>query len=105
FCLAARTSDASSLSLHDALPIWDMAPCLPAPLYYITRRLGNRAGCDRGRRYRGRIDQIQRAVVVMTREARCMARRTGAGRSTPPDRKSTRLNSSHVKTSYAVFCL
>src|SRR5690606_39843003 len=24
---------------------------------------------------------------------------------TPPDRKSTRLNSSHVKTSYAVFCL
>src|SRR5690606_3938578 len=25
--------------------------------------------------------------------------------STPPDRKSTRLNSSHVKISYAVFCL
>src|SRR5690606_39301466 len=23
----------------------------------------------------------------------------------PPDRKSTRLNSSHVKNSYAVFCL
>src|SRR5690606_39283545 len=23
----------------------------------------------------------------------------------PPDRKSTRLNSSHVKISYAVFCL
>src|SRR5436305_3874287 len=23
----------------------------------------------------------------------------------PPDRKSTRLNSSHVRTSYAVFCL
>src|SRR5690606_40185539 len=26
-------------------------------------------------------------------------------RSTPEDRKSTRLNSSHVKISYAVFCL
>src|SRR5690349_23935573 len=25
--------------------------------------------------------------------------------STPPDRKSTRLNSSHVEISYAVFCL
>src|SRR5690606_41941973 len=25
-------------------------------------------------------------------------------RRTEPDRKSTRLNSSHVKTSYAVFC-
>src|SRR5215475_6241552 len=29
--------------------------------------------------------------------------RWGAGRG--PDRKSTRLNSSHVKISYAVFCL
>src|SRR5436309_9827629 len=29
----------------------------------------------------------------------------GAGRHPPPDRKSTRLNSSHVKISYAVFCL
>src|SRR5690606_41313498 len=26
-------------------------------------------------------------------------------KSPPPDRKSTRLNSSHVKISYAVFCL
>src|SRR5690606_39845240 len=28
-----------------------------------------------------------------------------AGRCGRPDRKSTRLNSSHVKISYAVFCL
>src|SRR5690606_41513541 len=27
------------------------------------------------------------------------------GRDVEPDRKSTRLNSSHVKISYAVFCL
>src|SRR5690606_39704917 len=43
------------------------------------------------------------------------ARTTRAGRTPPPggspstrprpDRKSTRLNSSHVKISYAVFCL
>src|SRR3989442_5207448 len=33
--------------------------------------------------------------------AMAAARRTG----TPPDRKSTRLNSSHVRISYAVFCL
>src|SRR5690606_39865361 len=31
--------------------------------------------------------------------------RTSASWSTPRDRKSTRLNSSHVKISYAVFCL
>src|SRR5690625_2533759 len=31
-------------------------------------------------------------------------RRTRDGRSFPVDRKSTRLNSSHVAISYAVFC-
>src|SRR5690606_41306113 len=31
--------------------------------------------------------------------------RAGAGPRDTPDRKSTRLNSSHVKISYAVFCL
>src|SRR5436305_9378290 len=44
------------------------------------------------------------------RIARChrFDRRAGAGRSTRTgwrDRKSTRLNSSHVRNSYAVFCL
>src|SRR3712207_7439131 len=29
----------------------------------------------------------------------------GGGRHAPPDRKSTRLNSSHANISYAVFCL
>src|SRR6202044_2130537 len=33
------------------------------------------------------------------------ARRMGSGPRLPGDRKSTRLNSSHVKISYAVFCL
>src|SRR5690606_39291535 len=32
-------------------------------------------------------------------------RSTGTARRTGSDRKSTRLNSSHVKISYAVFCL
>src|SRR5947207_10238366 len=31
--------------------------------------------------------------------------RPGLGRSAAPDRKSTRLNSSHTVISYAVFCL
>src|SRR5436309_10894805 len=33
------------------------------------------------------------------------ARRAGVGKRIMRDRKSTRLNSSHVKISYAVFCL
>src|SRR5690606_41286067 len=32
-------------------------------------------------------------------------REESASRTSPEDRKSTRLNSSHVKISYAVFCL
>src|SRR5256886_10014160 len=48
---------------------------------------------DGGRRARG-----------ARREAR-PARRPDAGRDGEPDRKSTRLNSSHSQISYAVFCL
>src|SRR5690606_41868444 len=81
------------LSLHDALPIW--------PRRRGRLRLGGRpagverpgpaagAGGDR-RRLRGR------------RRARSDG---GGGGPVPQDRKSTRLNSSHVKISYAVFCL
>src|SRR6266496_2143645 len=36
---------------------------------------------------------------------RIAARRAAAGRARLQDRKSTRLNSSHVEISYAVFCL
>src|SRR5690606_40279734 len=43
------------------------------------------------------------------RRPRAPSRRRADGRraagATPEDRKSTRLNSSHVKISYAVFCL
>src|SRR5690606_41961620 len=41
-------------------------------------------------------------VVWISREG---SQWTGSARSTAIDRKSTRLNSSHVKISYAVFCL
>src|SRR5215813_14661849 len=35
----------------------------------------------------------------------CRTRADRPCRRHPPDRKSTRLNSSHVRSSYAVFCL
>src|SRR5205807_7734595 len=65
------TAAISTLSLHDALPIFHLERDFPAE--------GNAAG-DRA-------------------EA---ARRGGRGHG---DRKSTRLNSSHLVISYAVFCL
>src|SRR5689334_23761273 len=69
-----------NLSLHDALPI-----CTPRRHYATTRhsRLGPHCGRDR---------------CAGTRRVQL---RQGA----PLDRKSTRLNSSHSSSSYAVFCL
>src|SRR5436309_9317296 len=76
------TTDIYTLSLHDALPI-----CLRRPL-----------GHDRPPEPR------RRHPPLADREAaRCRYR--DARRPRPRDRKSTRLNSSHVKISYAVFCL
>src|SRR5690625_7488357 len=70
-------SEFYTLSLHDALPIC-VVPVLPGGL--------------------GRGDPVLRAHCGNDHGERRPARRRG-------DRKSTRLNSSHVAISYAVFCL
>src|SRR5437870_11485216 len=70
------TTEIYTLSLHDALPIFAGEQALP------VEALGNecRAGERRPRLLVGHLEEEQ-------------------------DRKSTRLNSSHVAISYAVFCL
>src|SRR5690606_41238239 len=73
------TTEIYTLSLHDALPI-----------------------CRRARRRRpSRLPPPRRPrrTPPSRGEAASWSPRT------TPDRKSTRLNSSHVKISYAVFCL
>src|SRR5256885_8667017 len=73
------TTEIYTLSLHDALPI------------FPTR--------------------LSRAAIAGCWAARCRTphRKRGRGRPRPvapaSDRKSTRLNSSHLVISYAVFCL
>src|SRR3989442_10137689 len=62
------TTEIYTLSLHDALPIWD--------------RVGEVEGAD------------TTPDEALDGAAECLV-----------DRKSTRLNSSHVRISYAVFCL
>src|SRR5699024_12793681 len=69
------------LSLHDALPI-------------------SLHGCRRSRRHRTAL--VRRLVARLDRTALRSGRLPLYGRT---DRKSTRLNSSHVSISYAVFCL
>src|SRR5207249_11653312 len=73
-----------TLSLHDALPI---SPVL------VLRLDGHRARRVHGERPQGRAGQDQRPGTG------------AAGQRQRQDRKSTRLNSSHVSISYAVFCL
>src|SRR5205814_7174287 len=72
----------SPLSLHDALPISNRA----ASASWSSRR------CARTPR---------RA----TWRSACRSRVVGFSRTSSKDRKSTRLNSSHLGISYAVFCL
>src|SRR5690349_23965440 len=80
------TTEIYTLSLHDALP--------------ICRRTSRvRRGTGRARR--------SRAAGTSPRRGRGAPTRRGCypGSWRGRDRKSTRLNSSHVEISYAVFCL
>src|SRR5699024_12323260 len=89
----------STLSLHDALPISGMS------LNRSTPRAGIQVGPS---------TQVK-PLATSSRRASAASRSSMLIRSLPhahrlcgevsPDRKSTRLNSSHVSISYAVFCL
>src|SRR5207253_8294062 len=87
------TTQLSTLSLHDALPIFDLQQI-------------EEAEALRG----GRIPlSIAARIVSNVAEGLEHAHRAtdsrGAALGLVQDRKSTRLNSSHVAISYAVFCL
>src|SRR5690606_39960303 len=98
--------------------------CARARAHSPTRRSSDLDADPAGRRGRGRRHRPGRPVAVpgLGEVLRRLLPEPGQGRvgggpmktatttetattGTPPDRKSTRLNSSHVKTSYAVFCL
>src|SRR5205814_8174428 len=95
FSTAPPTTDISPLSLHDALPILEntwlatlLSWVLPAVIFagvwiLLMRRFGPQQGLMT-------IGKSKARVYV--------EHKTG-------DRKSTRLNSSHLGISYAVFCL
>src|SRR5690606_41719533 len=81
------------LSLHDALPIYYVAMLAPASIFVAVavstlRDLLNHGGSEKTADFA----VVALAVAFLSKAA-------------IKDRKSTRLNSSHVKISYAVFCL
>src|SRR5690606_41226883 len=89
FIITTVTTSTTLLSLHDALPISAQMQKSGWPRR-VWIELHSQGGRRSPPRRRGKGD--------------CGG--TGPCRSTiRTDRKSTRLNSSHVKISYAVFCL
>src|SRR3712207_8926655 len=81
FFNATATTEIYTLSLHDALPI-----------SVLVREEG------------GVADAVEADVGPATEQPLRVVQRVGL-EADVPDRKSTRLNSSHANISYAVFCL
>src|SRR5207302_10752270 len=104
-CNPLSTSEPYPLSLHDALPIFRGGS--PA---VVRRRVGElvaelgaelaQVRREHHRSLRATAEQDEGVGVEHGRD-----RTTGEDGLQELDRKSTRLNSSHVKISYAVFCL
>src|SRR5439155_21269131 len=98
----AATSKTYTLSLHDALPI----SVGVEEEGRGTRDVATPDHRDRDRhavpRSRVRAGGVVERRVVAAEDGLALAQR---GNARARDRKSTRLNSSHVAISYAVFCL
>src|SRR5699024_11901792 len=90
------TTEIHNLSLHDALPISldkpPFMPWLPTWLWNLQRRMVNPLF-------------IWVTVGLYDQPVRDLLGYEWSARDAWLDRKSTRLNSSHVSISYAVFCL
>src|SRR5690606_42115458 len=85
FFTAAPTTQIYALSLHDALPISENS----------WRFLDRSSESNRSNKASSLLVMVPLRYFPIKREEALLER----------DRKSTRLNSSHVKISYAVFCL
>src|SRR5690606_40351412 len=95
FSTSPTTTESISLSLHDALPIsGHMRIATDNGSVYFAVEEYKRP------KFEVAFDTVK-ANIALNEEITIRGRATAyAG-----DRKSTRLNSSHVKSSYAVFCL
>src|SRR5699024_12838449 len=86
-CNAPSTTEIYTLSLHDALPISKYV----SSEFYLNQLDDNDASLPQ---FHDQTDQME----YLDNENQVQIQYL-------PDRKSTRLNSSHVSISYAVFCL
>src|SRR5690606_41989084 len=95
----------STLSLHDALPIFPSSTPVPASWQKGSATGGSGGSADRGGAGALRGRDSPAPIRDRSRGSTPFAPRNGLDprERSRIDRKSTRLNSSHVKISYAVF--
>src|SRR5690606_41373794 len=94
------TTNIYTLSLHDALPICKLAS---RPEFWFQ---GDLSLAEHRARVLGQLHTLVKEDAVHRAFPKRFGGRDDAGGNIAAlDRKSTRLNSSHVKISYAVFCL
>src|SRR5690349_25177912 len=91
------TTEIYTLSLHDALPIFVRQAL---PVHGVQHGMAGAVGRGAGALNR-RLAEVSRHAAEGALVDLALAR----AREGHADRKSTRLNSSHVEISYAVFCL
>src|SRR5436853_4733651 len=96
FFAQIASSEIYTLSLHDALPILVSGDAAELRNVLSTIAVNSLDAMPDGGQLTFRTDTDGQRV-------RCHVTDTGVGM--PEDRKSTRLNSSHLGISYAVFCL
>src|SRR5690606_41746065 len=99
-CHAPPLPETYTLSLHDALPIFHVQQLDAAAAVIVN--------ADIALAFQGA--QVVRGGILRLEAHQFGDFRAGRGHAgvlhmPAEDRKSTRLNSSHVKISYAVFCL
>src|SRR5687768_8880689 len=104
FFIDPATTEIYTLSLHDALPI-----CTRPPKALIGRgSIGSTTWPSLDCKGMDPIAELETARLQLQVEldaAKMPGERNKLGQFATPDRKSTRLNSSHGYISYAVFCL
>src|SRR5690606_41440640 len=98
FFLRPRCAYISTLSLHDALPI-SLSAINPEEYHALFLPGGHGPLWDLA------TDEICARIILDFYNSGKPVAAVCHGPAALIDRKSTRLNSSHVKISYAVFCL
>src|SRR5690606_41515555 len=99
------TASLYPLSLHDALPIFGVFCVSDLDAVLIGHILAGRSDRHRGDHWRRVCRGNGNGKILYRRRGAIFTAIADTHADIFGDRKSTRLNSSHVKISYAVFCL